>query len=109
IRLCPGATVPVRGVEHAIVHRQGARRPVWAEAGDPPRLCISGDPAHAERRAADWLKAQAKQDLRTATRGYAERMAVQFTSLTVRDTSSRWGSCSSTRALSYSWRLVLAP
>jgi predicted metal-dependent hydrolase len=36
-------------------------------------------------------------------------MGVRFTSLTVRDTSSRWGSCSSARALSYSWRLVLAP
>jgi predicted metal-dependent hydrolase len=27
----------------------------------------------------------------------------------VRDTSSRWGSCSTTRALSYSWRLIMAP
>jgi hypothetical protein len=109
VRLRPGANVPVRGVEHAIVHRAGARRPVWTEAGDPPQLCVSGDPAHAERRAADWLKAQAKQDLRAATRDYAARMNVQFASITVRDTSTRWGSCSSTRALSYSWRLVLAP
>lgn len=109
VRLRPGSIVPVRGVEHAIVHREGARRPVWAEAGDPPQLCVSGDPAHAERRAADWLKSQAKHDLRAATRDYAARMKVQFASLTVRDTSTRWGSCSSTRALSYSWRLVLAP
>lgn len=109
VRLRPGSNVPLRGVEHAIVHRQGSRRPVWAEAGDPPRLCVSGDPAHAERRAADWLKAQAKQDLRAAARHYAARMGVQFASITVRDTSTRWGSCSSARALSFSWRLVLAP
>jgi predicted metal-dependent hydrolase len=109
VRFLPGSCVPLRGVEHAIVHRAGARRPVWVEAGEPPNLCVSGDPAHAERRAADWLKAQARQDLRTATRGYAARMGVEFASLTVRDTRSRWGSCSSTRALSYSWRLVLAP
>jgi len=29
--------------------------------------------------------------------------------ITVRDTASRWGSCSSTRSLSFSWRLILAP
>jgi predicted metal-dependent hydrolase len=109
VRLGPGSNVPLRGVEHMIVHRRGARRPVWAEAGDPPQLCVSGDPAHAERRAADWLKAQAKQDLRAATRQFAACMGVQFASITVRDTSTRWGSCSSARALSFSWRLVLAP
>ena len=108
VRLAPGASVPLRGVEHAIVHRGGARRPVWVECA-PPQLCVSGDPSHAERRAADWLKAQAKHDLRAAARDYAARMGVQFASLTVRDTSTRWGSCSSTKALSYSWRLVLAP
>jgi hypothetical protein len=108
VRLRPGASVPVRGVEHAIVHLEGARRPVWT-TGDPPRLCVSGDPAHAERRAGDWLKAQAKLDLRAASHAYAARLGVRFASLTVRDTSSRWGSCSSARALSYSWRLVLAP
>ena len=109
VRLQPGSRVPLRGVEHMIEHRQGARRPVWLEPGDPPQLCVSGDPAHAERRAADWLKAQAKHDLRAATRAYAARMNVRFASMTVRDTSTRWGSCSSARALSYSWRLVLAP
>jgi predicted metal-dependent hydrolase len=108
VRLAPGSNVPVRGIEHVIEHRAGARRPVWTE-DDPPRLCVSGDPAHAERRTADWLKAQARQDLRTATRHYAARMNVEFASITVRDTSSRWGSCSTTRALSYSWRLILAP
>jgi predicted metal-dependent hydrolase len=109
VRLCPGGSIPVRSVEHAIVHHGGARRPVWVEVGDPPQLCVSGDIAHAERRIADWLKAQAKQDLRAATRDYAARMNVTFASITVRDTSTRWGSCSSTGALSYSWRLVLAP
>jgi predicted metal-dependent hydrolase len=109
VPLRPGSRVPLRGVEHAIVRRDGARRPVWTEAGDPPQLCVSGDPAHCERRTTDWLKAQARHDLRVATRAYTARMGVRFTSLAVRDTRSRWGSCSSTGALSYSWRLVLAP
>ena len=40
---------------------------------------------------------------------YAEILDVKPAHITVRDTSSRWGSCSSTRNLSFSWRLILAP
>jgi predicted metal-dependent hydrolase len=41
--------------------------------------------------------------------GPAARLGVPFGRLTLRDTRSRWGSCSSTGALSFSWRLILAP
>jgi len=36
-------------------------------------------------------------------------METKFSRLTIRDQKSRWGSCSASGALSYSWRLVLAP
>ncbi|SRR6266536_954773 len=39
----------------------------------------------------------------------AAALGVAYRRLTVRDTVSRWGSCSSTGDLSFSWRLVLAP
>ena len=39
----------------------------------------------------------------------AEELGVKYQRITVRDTTSRWGSCSSTGALSFSWRLILAP
>ena len=42
-------------------------------------------------------------------REYAEQLGVKPKRITIRDTSSRWGSCSSTRTLSFSWRLILAP
>jgi predicted metal-dependent hydrolase len=34
---------------------------------------------------------------------------VNIRRVSVRDQSSRWGSCSTTGVLSYSWRLILAP
>ena len=37
------------------------------------------------------------------------RLGVKPSRITVRDTASRWGSCSSARSLSFSWRLILAP
>jgi predicted metal-dependent hydrolase len=40
---------------------------------------------------------------------HAEKLGVKPSRITVRDTASRWGSCSSARTLSFSWRLILAP
>lgn len=39
----------------------------------------------------------------------AAALGVSYTRLTLRDQRSRWGSCSSKGALSFNWRLVLAP
>jgi predicted metal-dependent hydrolase len=37
------------------------------------------------------------------------RLDVTYKRITIRDTRSRWGSCSTTGTLSFSWRLALAP
>ena len=39
----------------------------------------------------------------------AEQLGVTVKRVSIRDQSSRWGSCSTTGVLSYSWRLILAP
>ncbi|MEL6746154.1 MAG: M48 family metallopeptidase, partial [Pseudomonadota bacterium] len=55
------------------------------------------------------LKRQAKQDLTKAVAYYASELGVKPKSITLRDTTSRWGSCSSSGALNFSWRIILAP
>ena len=57
----------------------------------------------------DFLKREARRTLDARAVHYAEILGVTPARVTVRDTSSRWGSCSSTRNLSFSWRLILAP
>src|SRR5437667_115689 len=47
--------------------------------------------------------------LAQASRRYASELGVAVKRISVRDQSSRWGSCSNTGVLSFSWRLVLAP
>lgn len=107
----PGAVIPLRGVPHRIVHRPGARGTVWAEAGPEgePLLCVAGEEAHVARRIGDFLKREARRDLAAASQRHAAALGVRISRITLRDTASRWGSCSSTGALSYSWRLILAP
>ena len=105
-----GSTVPLRGRPHRIVHRPGARGTVWAEDVDGESLlCVAGDAPYVQRRVADYLRREAKRDLDAASRRYARALGATVARVSVRDTSSRWGSCSATGALSFSWRLILAP
>jgi predicted metal-dependent hydrolase len=97
-----------RGEPTQIVKLEKARGLVVHDAAENT-LAVPGGEAHWKRRLTDWLKKQADVDLRKASAHYAEKMDVTFTRLTVRDQRSRWGSCSHDGALSYSWRLVMAP
>lgn len=101
-----GAEILLRGSLHKVKFSGGRRGLVSVEDG---LISIPGDPAHAERRLRDTLKKMALVELTAATRIYAAAMDVSFSKITVRDQKSRWGSCSASGALSYSWRLILAP
>jgi predicted metal-dependent hydrolase len=105
-----GTVLPLRGLDHRIDHRRG-RGTVWVEAGaDGERLlCVAGEAPHVARRVSDFLKREAKRDIEAASRQSAEALGVIIKRVSIRDQSSRWGSCSTTGVLSYSWRLILAP
>jgi predicted metal-dependent hydrolase len=109
IPFADGLELPLRDEPHRIVHRAGARGTVWVEAGQPPLLCVAGNAEHLTRRIRDFLKREAKRDLDVASRRYAAALGVAVKRVTVRDQSSRWGSCTAGGVLSYSWRLILAP
>lgn len=106
-----GTLLPLRGIDHRIEHRRGARGTVWAEIADSGErmLCVAGDRAHMARRIRDFLKREAKRDLEAASRAAAQHLGVKIVRVSIRDQSSRWGSCSATGVLSYSWRLILTP
>ena len=108
IVLAPGQSVPLRGAPHEIRHLAKQRGTVTA---DPLAkiILVPGDLPHVARRLADWLKTAARQELTAASQRYASAMGVTVRRITIRDQSSRWGSCSAAGDLSYSWRLILAP
>ncbi|MBX9845880.1 MAG: M48 family metallopeptidase [Xanthobacteraceae bacterium] len=106
-----GTMVPLRGVAHRITHRPGVRGTVWVETSGEggPCLCVAGEAPHVGRRVNDYLHREALRDLDAASRRAADQFGVAIKRISVRDQSSRWGSCSTTGVLSYSWRLILAP
>jgi len=109
VRFADGVELPLRGVLHRIAHRPAARGTVKAEAGEPPVLAVAGDLPHLPRRLTDWLKRQALKDLTAAVERHTAAIGAKHGPISVKDTSSRWGSCSSSGALAFSWRLILAP
>ncbi|MCC2112386.1 MAG: M48 family metallopeptidase [Hyphomicrobiales bacterium] len=105
-----GAVVPLRGVDHRIVHRPGRRGTVWRETDDAlPLLAVAGKAPFLARRIEDYLRREARADLAAAAARHGATLEVKPTAIRLRDQKSRWGSCSATGVLNFSWRLVLAP
>ncbi len=102
------ALVPIGGVAHRIV--PGTGRAVRAVlTGDGPELRVPGSSDRIAARLQGHLRALARDRLAAASDLYAARLGRGYTRLTLRDTRSRWGSCTAAGGLMYSWRLILAP
>jgi predicted metal-dependent hydrolase len=114
IPLQPGGLVPLRGTLHQITLCLAARRGVWVDDGGPsrgstPLLCVNAGAPFVPRRVRDFLMKEASRDLKAAVESHTKKLGVAPGKITLRDTTSRWGSCSSSGSLSFSWRLILAP
>ena len=108
--IADGATIPFRGTPHLIRHRPGKRGTVSVTTdGDRNVLEVAGGEDYLRRRVIDFLKREARRDLEPAVMRHAEALGVRPRVIRLRDTFSRWGSCTATGELSFSFRLVMAP
>jgi predicted metal-dependent hydrolase len=108
--IADGAKIPLRGVPHVIRHASGKRGTVSLADGDGlPALVVAGAAEHLRRRVLDYLRREARRDLEPAALAYAARLDVRPKAIRIRDTTSRWGSCSAMGELSFSFRLIMAP
>ncbi|MEO8374559.1 MAG: YgjP-like metallopeptidase domain-containing protein [Sphingomonas bacterium] len=102
----PGGTIPFGDSELVIEWREAESRRIVRE-GDILRC---GGPLDGlARRIASWLKREALRVLSAETAEFAARAGVAVAKVAIGDPRARWGSCASTGAIRYSWRLILAP
>lgn len=105
-----GIRIPLRGVPHLIVHEPSRRGTVEIRAGmDGPELAVFGDRRHLPRRLRDFLAREAKREIEPLVARHCEAVGRKARAIRYRDTSSRWGSCTADGALSFSWRIMMAP
>lgn len=98
-----GGTVPYQGGELPVI-AGGVRR---TSLQDDTLYVPDVDTAGARAKA--FLKLRARDELAAASDRYAAAVGRSYSRISIRDTRSRWGSCSSEGVLMYSWRLIMAP
>lgn len=72
-------------------------------------LSVPGDPETMGPRVTRFLRKQAKADLTRSVKRHCEILGVEYKGISIKDTRSRWGSCTYDGQLAFSWRLVMAP
>lgn len=110
VAFADGAVFPLFGAPCRITHRapfRGETRLV--EENGQRLLVVHGNPEQVNARVQRFLKAEALARLSAASARHASALGVSIGRVTLRDTRSRWGSCSARGDLSFSWRLVMAP
>jgi len=102
----PGAVIPIGGEDVQLCWSEDERRtPRLA----PGKLICRGPLEGFSGRIERFLKRHALDVLSQETAEFASLAGVTPASVTVGDAGTRWGSCSSSRRIRYSWRLILAP
>ena len=100
--LLDGGRLPFRGVDLEISATTG--RSIRVEGN---KILVGGK--HSGARLQAFVKTEARNILVPAVEKYAAQINRPFNRITLRDTRSRWGSCSTEGNLMFSWRLVMAP
>ena len=98
--------VSIMGKTYTIKHDPKLRAGVFIEDGT---LYVSGNKEFLHRRVVDFIRATAKKQLSEMTRKMAEKINHKVNNIVIKDTKSRWGSCSSNKNINYTWRIALAP
>jgi len=112
VALLDGDAMPLRGKTHLIRFTGKRAAPHVGIDGTThphPTIVVNGSRDLAPSRLRRWLFDQARRELDDRVLYHARFLGLRPKRIAVRDQSSRWGSCSSTGALSFSWRLIMAP
>lgn len=103
-----GAIIPIFGQEKRIKITSATGRITKIKQQDDI-LLVESARENPSSNIKKWLIEQARDDLTWRSHDKAAQISKSIKDITLRDTGSRWGSCTSEGRISYSWRMVFAP
>ena len=101
-----GDKISFNGAEYEIKHCSDMRAGVQIKDN---KIIVSGDKAFLSRRVRDFIKEQAQKILYEQSIQKATKIGKKVNRVVIKDTKSRWGSCSNLHNINYNWRIMLAP
>ena len=101
-----GASLSLGGEPVWIRHRPSAVGGAWFAGSE---IHVAGDAAFLTRRVCDLLRAEAARRLGALVETVCSEMKLRPARIAIRDTRTRWGSCSPDGTVMFSWRLIMAP
>ena len=109
-RLEDGGQLPFLGerLDLRVRVEPGRQRAHVARRGDELRVALG--PVHDLREELEaWLRRRARAEVEPRLKAATRRAGVRYRGLQIRGQRTRWASCSSSGAMSFNWRLLLAP
>jgi predicted metal-dependent hydrolase len=110
--LVDGGEVPYLGRSLGLRVRvePGRVRPFVSRRGEVLHVRVGSSGCDAVRDALErWYKRRARVEVAARLDAAVRRAGTRYTRLTIRSQRTRWASCSSSGAMSFNWRLLLAP
>jgi predicted metal-dependent hydrolase len=102
----PGETFPYLGTTYPLELVERQREALRLDGAFKLSVAHQRDAASVFER---WYRDQARQTLHARVEFFARQYDLQYKGIRITSARTRWGSCSATGSLSFSWRLILAP
>jgi len=100
-----GATLPYLGRQLTLVPQAGRTRAHRRQDA----LLVPADAGQAQQAIERWYRRAAAQEIAPRLDAATAALGASYATLSIRNQRTRWGSCSTTGAMSFNWRLLLAP